>query len=250
MAGRSGDPITAMSRRPVSALSMTASGTWASGRSGTCGPGSTTSGGVEASGTSEAARPTAMRPAGSATTSTASASSALARRRVQITMPSAPRISTARKAKRARLLAPGPVGPLGTSGDWRSWAASNGADCWVAMSDTTDWYCVSSCARSGVSAAVLSSWVRSASRSVRSAVRLSLRWLSWSARPCVIVALATAAATLAVSSAFEPVTVTVTVPDPTGVDALTRRRMSSSVVPLSATAAPLVSTASLPTRRS
>ena len=64
-----------------------------------------------------------------------------------------------------------------------------------------------------------------------------------------MVALATDAATRAVSSALDPVTPTVTVPVPPAVDPVTRFRMSWSVVPLSATAAPLVSTASLPTRR-
>jgi hypothetical protein len=53
----------------------------------------------------------------------------------------------------------------------------------------------------------------------------------------------------AVSSAQLPVTVTVTVPEPAVVDLITRSRMSCSVVPWSATEAPLVSTASLPTRR-
>ena len=47
-----------------------------------------------------------------------------------------------------------------------------------------------------------------------------------------MVALATAAATRAVSSALEPLTVTVNVPDPAVVEALTRSRMSCKVVPL------------------
>ena len=82
----------------------------------------------------------------------------------------------------------------------------NGAYCWAAMLWTVDWYCVLELRPLRRIGGRPSSWFLRPSASVRSAVIFAVRESCWSFWPWAIVALATAAATRAVSSAFESAT--------------------------------------------
>ena len=237
--------------------------TWSAATIGTSGPSATdgsstatATGTGAASGNGSATRSTggAMPDAatGSVTLAVSSASALASRcwRRVQSTMASPPRISTARKANRARLFGPGTSGALGHLGRLQQLRGVERRR--LLGGDVGDHRLV---LRLELRPARGRRWrwrrAAGAARRARCAARSGCRcagppgrpcpgrWWRWRRPPPPGPSRRRAL----------PVTVTVTVPEPAVVDPITRSRMSCSVVPWSATAAPLVSTASLPTRR-